>query len=45
MNAAAGLPDFCWCVLPKPEKMYQINKNVPNGHKVSQMSLKYSKWP
>jgi hypothetical protein len=20
-----GLPDFCWYVIPKPEKMYQID--------------------
>jgi hypothetical protein len=27
------------------KQMYQMNKNVPNGHKISQMSVKYSKWP
>jgi hypothetical protein len=21
----AGLPDFSWCMIPKPEKMYQMN--------------------
>jgi hypothetical protein len=43
----AGLPDFSWYMIPKPEK------NVPNEHKMYQMvmeypihmSIKYSKWP
>jgi hypothetical protein len=21
----AGLPDFSWCTIPKPDKMYQMN--------------------
>jgi hypothetical protein len=25
IDLSPGLPDFCWCVIPKPEKMYQIN--------------------
>jgi hypothetical protein len=43
-----GLPDFSWCMIPKPEKMYQINtkcskwsKNIPNVHKGLLMSIKY----
>jgi hypothetical protein len=36
----AGLPDFSWYIIPKPEKMYQIP-----SHKISQMSAKYSKCP
>jgi hypothetical protein len=40
------LPDFSWCMIPKSEKnCTQWTENVPNGHKISQMSLKYSKWP
>jgi hypothetical protein len=42
---APGLPDFCWYVIPKPEKCTKSTQNIPNGHKISQMSLKYSKWP
>jgi hypothetical protein len=40
-----GLPDFCWYVIPKAEKCTKSTQNVPNGHKISQMCLKYSKWP
>jgi hypothetical protein len=47
---AARLPDFSWSMIPKPEKMYQMNtkcpkwsQSIPNGHKVSKMSVKYSK--
>jgi hypothetical protein len=29
----------------KTGEIYQMNTNVPNGHKISQMSVKYSKWP
>jgi hypothetical protein len=32
-------------VIPKPEKSTKCTQNVPNGHKLSQVSLKYSKWP
>jgi hypothetical protein len=28
-------------LVPNPEKMYQMNTNEPNGHKISHMSLKY----
>jgi hypothetical protein len=40
-----GLPDFSWYVIPKPYKSTKCTQNVPNGHELSQMSLKYSKWP
>jgi hypothetical protein len=36
----AGLPGFSWL-----EKMYQMNTKCPNGHKMYQMAVKYSKWP
>jgi hypothetical protein len=29
----------------KTGKMYQMNRNVPNVHRMSQMSVKYSKYP
>jgi hypothetical protein len=38
VSAGARLSDFSWCMVPKPEKMY-----VPNGQKISRMSVKYSK--
>jgi hypothetical protein len=25
-SVRAGLPDFSWYMIPKPEKMYQMNK-------------------
>jgi hypothetical protein len=44
----AGLPDFSWNLIPKPEKMYQTNtectkrsQNNPNARKIVQMSIKY----
>jgi hypothetical protein len=33
-----GLPDFSWYLLPKPEKMYQINTYV-----MHQMVVEYHK--
>jgi hypothetical protein len=45
MDPGTGLPDYCWHVIPKPEKCTKSIRNVPNGHEISQMSLKYSKWP
>jgi hypothetical protein len=33
-----GLPDFSWY-------MHQNRKNVLSSHKISPMSVKYSKWP
>jgi hypothetical protein len=45
---APGLPEFSWCMKPKQEKMYQMNKqcikwslNIPNVHKMSQMAINY----
>jgi hypothetical protein len=32
-------------MIPKPEKCNKLIQNVPNGHKISQISIKYSKWP
>jgi hypothetical protein len=40
---AAGLPDFSWYMIPKPEKCTKWTHNVPNVHKISQMSVKYYK--
>jgi hypothetical protein len=40
-----GLPDFSWYMVPKPEKCTKSTQNVPNGYKITQISLKYSKWP
>jgi hypothetical protein len=34
-SLGVGFPDFSWYVIPK------LEKNVPNGHKMSQMSIKY----
>jgi hypothetical protein len=33
----AGLPDFSWYMIPRPEK------NVPNEHKMYQMVIQYTK--
>jgi hypothetical protein len=41
----AGLPDFCWYMIPKPEKMNtkctKWSRNIPNVHKILQMAIKY----
>jgi hypothetical protein len=38
-----GLPDFSWSMIPKPEKCTKSTQMyIPNGHKISQMSVKYS---
>jgi hypothetical protein len=37
-----GLPDFSWYVIPKPEKCTKSTQNVPNSHKISQMTIKIS---
>jgi hypothetical protein len=44
----AGLPDFSWYMIPKLEKMYQMNtkciqwaRHIPNVHKIFQMARKY----
>jgi hypothetical protein len=39
-----GLPDFSWYMPPKPEKVPNVNK-ILTGHKISQMSVKYSILP
>jgi hypothetical protein len=40
----SGLPDFSWYIIPN-RKNVQKTQNVPNGHKISQISVKYSKRP
>jgi hypothetical protein len=41
-----GLPDFSGCDIPKWGKIYiETGKNIPNGHKIYQMAIKYTKWP
>jgi hypothetical protein len=40
-----GCQKFFWFMEQKPEKCKKSTPNVPNCHKISQMSLKYSKWP
>jgi hypothetical protein len=43
-----GLPDFSWCNIPKwgKNKLHTIcPQNIPNGHKIDQMVVKYTKWP
>jgi hypothetical protein len=47
-KSSTGLPDFSWCMIPKPVKMYQINtkcnkwfKNVPNANQIFPMAIKY----
>jgi hypothetical protein len=32
-------------MIPKQEKCTEWIQNVPNGHKISQMAIKYTKWP
>jgi hypothetical protein len=46
-SSGTGLPDFSWYMIPKPEKLYQNERKIYyiNGHKISQMFVKYSKWP
>jgi hypothetical protein len=41
----AGLPDFSWYVIPKQEIITKSTQISSNGHKLSQMAVKYSKWP
>jgi hypothetical protein len=38
------LPDFSWCNMPKRVKMYHNEENIPNGHYISQMAGKLTKW-
>jgi hypothetical protein len=44
----SGLPDFSWYIIPKQEKMYQMNakctkwsQNIPKVRKILQMDIKY----
>jgi hypothetical protein len=39
------LPDFSLHNIPKWGKIYQIATTLPNGHKIYQMAVVYSKWP
>jgi hypothetical protein len=39
----AVLPDFSWYKIPKREKYTKLPQNIPNYHKIYQMSIKYSK--
>jgi hypothetical protein len=39
-----GLPDFSRRNIPKLEKIYHIATKLPNGHKMYQMAVLYSKW-
>jgi hypothetical protein len=41
--SGAGLPDFSYNVIPNPKKCTKSTPNVPSGHKISQMYVKYSK--
>jgi hypothetical protein len=38
-----GCRIFSWCTIPKPEKCTKGTQNVPNGHRISHMSITYSK--
>jgi hypothetical protein len=39
IHPTPGLPDFSWYKIPK------TGKNIPNGHKIYQMAIKFTKWP
>jgi hypothetical protein len=41
----AGLPDCSWYNIPKREKYTKLHQSIPNGHKIYQMAVKYTKWP
>jgi hypothetical protein len=41
IGSPAGLPDFSWYVVPKQEKCTKSTQDVPKGHKIHQISLKY----
>jgi hypothetical protein len=40
---APGLPDFSRHNIPKRGKIYEITTTLPNGHKIYQIIVKYSK--
>jgi hypothetical protein len=44
-QGGGGLPDFSWYNLPTRRKMYQLPQNIPNGHKLYKMSIKWTKCP
>jgi phospholipid N-methyltransferase len=41
--SVAGLPDFSLSKHTKMRKIYQMPQTIPNGHKLYQMAVKYSK--
>jgi hypothetical protein len=41
VKCTSGLPDFSWHMIPKLEKCTKWTQIVPNGHKISQKSIKY----
>jgi hypothetical protein len=44
-GSRSGLPDFCGYNIPKWEKIPNSQKIcIPNGHKIYQMAVKYTKW-
>jgi hypothetical protein len=44
-KSEAGVPDFSWHNIPKRGDIYQMTATLPNGHKIYQLAVKYSKWP
>jgi hypothetical protein len=38
----SGLPDFSWYNIPKRGKYNKLLLNIPNGHKIYQIALKYT---
>jgi hypothetical protein len=44
-GSRSGLPDFCGYNIPKWGKIPNSQKIcIPNGHKIYQMAVKYTKW-
>jgi hypothetical protein len=39
-----GLPDFSWHNMPKRGKWYHIATTLPNGRKIHELAVLYSKW-
>jgi hypothetical protein len=39
------LPEFPWHNIPKWGKYTKLPQNIPNYHKIYQMTTKYTKWP
>jgi hypothetical protein len=42
-DVAPGLPDLSSYKIPNYENIHQYDKNIPNDHKMHQMSRKYTK--